>query len=157
MSAATITTYQAYLAVHILAAVVWVGGAVTMQLFAIRATRGGDNGYLVSLTKDIEFIGTRLFIPASLLLVIFGFLLVNEGDLDYEFWIVFPICVWAASFAVGAAFLGPESGRVSKAFAAEGPDSVEGQARLRRVFLISRVELALLLLVVLDMALKPFA
>ncbi|MGB2711741.1 MAG: hypothetical protein WBC33_09510 [Conexibacter sp.] len=64
MSLASITTYQAYLSVHILAAVVWVGGALAMQLFAIRATRSGDNGYLVSVTKDIEWIGTRVFIPA---------------------------------------------------------------------------------------------
>ncbi|MGB2711742.1 MAG: hypothetical protein WBC33_09515 [Conexibacter sp.] len=89
--------------------------------------------------------------------MIFGFLLVSRGDWPYEFWVVFPIVVWAASFLAGAGFLGPESGRVSKAFDAEGPDSAEGQARLKRIFLISRIELALLLLVVLDMTAKPFS
>ena len=157
MSLATITTYQAYLSIHILAAVVWVGGALTMQLFAIRATRSGDNQHLVAVTKDIEWIGTRFFIPSSLILVVFGFLMINEGDLDYEFWLVFPIVIWALSFLSGAAFLGPESGRVSKAFDAQGADSAEGQARLKRVFLVSRIELVFLILVVLDMALKPFS
>lgn len=157
MSLATITTYQVYLSVHILAAVIWVGGALMMQLFAVRAKRSDSNEYLVAITKDIEFVGTRLFIPSSLVLVIFGFLLVNEGDWPYEFWVVFPIAVWAASFLVGAGFLGPESGRVGKAFEKDGPDSAEGHARLKRVFLISRIELTLLLLVVLDMTLKPFS
>lgn len=157
MSLATITTYQAYLSIHILAAVIWVGGAFTMQLFAIRATRAGDNEYLVAVTRDIEWIGTRFFIPSSLILVVFGFLLINEADLDYEFWIVFPIVIWLLSFLAGVAFLGPESGRVSKAFDAQGAGSAEGQARLKRVFLVSRIELVFLILVVLDMALKPFS
>ncbi len=157
MSLASITTYQAYLSIHILAAVVWVGGALVIQLFAIRATRSGDSKRVVDITADIEFIGTRLFIPASLVLVIMGFLLIHEGDLDYQFWIVFPIAVWAASFIAGSAFLGPQSGKISKAFETEGPDSAEDQARLQRVFLVSRIELVLLLLVVLDMALKPFS
>jgi uncharacterized membrane protein len=152
---ASITTYEAYLAVHVLAAVVWVGGAVAVQAFAIRATRANDNGYLVAVTRDIEWLGTRIFIPASLLLLVFGFMLMAEADLDYESWVVFGLAIWAASFLVGSAFLGPESGRISKAFAAEGADSPDGHRRLRRIFLISRIELALLILVVLAMALKP--
>jgi uncharacterized membrane protein len=154
---ASITTYQVYLSVHVLAAVVWVGGAVAVQVFAIRATRSNDNGYLVAITKDIEWLGTRIFIPASLLLVVFGFLLMSEGDVDYQFWVVFGLAVWVASFLTGSAYLGPESGRISKAFEAEGPDSAEGHTRLRRIFTISRIELALLILVVLAMALKPWS
>jgi uncharacterized membrane protein len=157
VSLATITTYQIYLSIHILAAVIWVGGALAVQLFAIRAVRSNDNEQLVAITTDIEFIGTRLFIPASLVLVVFGFLLVGKGDWDYQFWIVFAICVWLASFIAGVAYLGPESGRISKAFAKDGPDSAEGQARVRNIFLISRIELTFLILVVLDMTLKPFS
>lgn len=157
MSLATITTYQAYLSIHILAAVIWVGGAFAVQLFAMRATRAGTNEQVVAITKDIEWMGTRVFVPASLILVVFGFLMISEADLDYEFWLVFPLVIWALSFLVGAGFLGPESGRISKAFAAEGPDSVEGHTRLKRIFLISRIELTFLILVVLDMALKPFS
>lgn len=151
-----VTTFQVYLSVHVLAAVVWVGGAFAVQLFAIRATRG-SNEQLVATTKDIEWMGTRVFVPASLLLVVFGFLMMAEADLDYEFWVVFGIAVWAASFVTGSAFLGPESGRIAKAFEADGPDSADGHRRLKRIFTISRIELTLLLLVVLAMSAKPFA
>jgi uncharacterized membrane protein len=154
---ASITTYQVYLSIHILAAVIWVGGAVAVQLFALRATRSGNAQRIADISADIEWVGTRFFIPSSLVLVIFGFLLVGKGDWDYDFWIVFALGVWAASFLVGAGFLGPESGRLSKAFATEGPESAEGHMRLKRIFLISRIELLFLILVVLDMALKPFA
>jgi uncharacterized membrane protein len=155
VSFATITTYQAYLAVHILAAVVWVGGALTVQLFAMRASASGDGQRLATTAADIEFIGTRTFIPASLVLIVFGFLLIHDGRWDYTFWIVFALAVWVASFLVGSAFLGPESGRVNKAIERDGVDHPDTQARIRRIFLVSRIELVFLVLVVLDMALKP--
>ena len=152
---AAISTYQWYLSIHILAAVLWVGGAFTIQLLAIRADRPGARLQIGSLASEIEWVGTRVFIPSSLALVVFGFLMIHEGDLAYEFWLVFPIVVWLASFVVGAAFLGPESGRVGKAIERDGPDSAEARRRLARIFVVSRIELVLLLLVVLDMALKP--
>lgn len=155
MSLATITTYQAYLAVHILAAVLWVGGVFTIQVLVIRASRPDARIQLASLTAEIEWLSTRLFVPSSLVLVIFGFVLVGEGNWDWHFWIVFALIVWIASFVAGAAFLGPQSGKLSKDIERYGPESLQAMERLRRIFLVSRVELVLLLLVVLDMALKP--
>lgn len=149
------TTYQWYLSIHILAAVLWVGGAFTIQLFAIRAVRADDGPRLATLTREIEWVGTRLFIPASLVLVIMGFLLIHEGNWDYQFWVVFPIVVWIASFVAGAGFLGPQSGKLSKDIDEHGMDSPQARGRLARILMISRIELVLLLLVVLDMALKP--
>jgi uncharacterized membrane protein len=157
MSVATITTYQWYLSVHILAAVLWVGGAFTLQLLAIRASAQLGSVQLGALASEIEWVGTRLFVPASLVLLVFGFLLINEGNLDYQFWLVFPIVVWALSFVSGAGYLGPQSRKLSKDIEQYGADSREALARLGRILLISRIELVLLLLVVLDMALKPGA
>lgn len=150
-----VTTYQWYLAVHILAATVWVGGALMVQLFAIRAQRSHDSKRLADVTADIEFIGMRLFIPASLVLVVFGFLLINEAGYDYKLWVVLAIAVWAASFLTGALFLGPEAGRIAKLTDEHGFESPEVQRRMARVFLISRVELVLLMLIVIDMTIKP--
>lgn len=39
--------------------------------------------------------------------------------------------------------------------AERGPEDAEYQQRLRRIFLVSRIELLLLILVVLDMTVKP--
>jgi uncharacterized membrane protein len=151
------TTYQWYLAVHILAAVVWVGGALATQVFALRATRTNDGTRIANFAQDAEWIGMRVFLPSSLILVIFGFMLVGERDWAWDFWLVFALAVWALSVVVGAAFLGPESGRIAKITEREGPDSAEATARLKRIFLISRIELVLLILVVIDMAVKPGA
>ena len=148
------TTYQWLLTAHILAAVIWVGGALATQLYALRAQRAGP-GRIAEFAGDIEWLGTRVFIPASLTLVVFGFLLVGELDWEWKFWLVAGLAIWVASFLTGAGFLGPESGRINQMSAELGPESPEVQRRLRRIFLISRIELVLLILVVVDMTLKP--
>jgi uncharacterized membrane protein len=149
------TTYQWYLAVHILAATVWVGGALATQVFAFRATRTNEGTRIANFAQDAEWIGMRIFLPSSLILVVLGFLLMNEGNWDYDFWVVFALASWALSVLVGATFLGPESGRIAKVIDREGADSPEATARLKRIFLVSRIELVLLIVVVVDMAVKP--
>jgi uncharacterized membrane protein len=150
-----LTTYTALKSVHVLAAIVWIGGATTVQIFAIRANRAHEPGAFAKLLGDIEFVGSRVFLPSSLILVVAGFGMVADGDLDFELWLVLGTIVWALSAATGAAFLGPESGRIGKIFETEGMDSPAAVARTKRIFLISRIELVLLILIVLDMVMKP--
>ena len=59
------------------------------------------------------------------------------------------------SFIVGAGYLGPESGRLSKLVEERGPEDPEYLRRVSRIFLVSRIELVLLILAVLDMTIKP--
>jgi uncharacterized membrane protein len=151
-----VTAYQFYLTVHILAAIVWVGGATITQVYAVRAQATGDPERLAGFAKDAEFVGRTIFAPSALVLVIFGFLLVHEGGWDLgSGWIDVALVVWAASFAVGIGYLGPESGRIGRLIEQHGPGTPEVQRRIERIFLVSRIELLFLLLLVVDMVTKP--
>jgi uncharacterized membrane protein len=149
--------YELLKTVHVLAAVVWVGGATATQVFAIRANRSDDPNKLAGFSRDAEWIGMRVFLPMSLLLVATGFGMIGDADLDFETWIVIGLAVWLASVVTGAAFLGPESGRIAAVVEREGPTSPEAMRRIRRIFVISRIELLLLMIVVVDMVVKPGA
>jgi uncharacterized membrane protein len=151
-----VTAYEFFLWVHITCAVIWVGADITIQAFAFRILRANDPARAAAFTKDVEWMGLRLITPASLLLVIFGFLLMHEGHWSYDFWVIFGIVVWALSAVVGGAFLGPEAGRIGKLVEERGPEDPEVQARIRRILAFSRIELVLLLAVVFDMTVKPF-
>jgi len=149
--------YKWLLAFHILLAVIWVGSDVAIQIFVIRAKRAGPDR-MAFFASEIEWYGTRVLIPSSLLLVILGFLLLHESSGAYDLgqgWVTFGFAVWLVSFVAGAAYLGPESGRLSKVAEERGAEDPEYQRRLSRIFLVSRIELLLLILVVLDMAIKP--
>jgi uncharacterized membrane protein len=150
------TTYQWYLAIHIFLAVIWVGGAFVSQMYGLRARATDDPLKIADFSASAEWVGTRVFLPSSLLLVLFGFLLIHEGSWDYDFWVIFGLAVWAGSALTGSLFLGPESGRIAKLTEEKGVESPDVQARIRRIFLISRIELLFLILVVFDMTIKPF-
>jgi uncharacterized membrane protein len=151
-----VNRYEWLLFFHIAAAIVWLGGGVAIQVLAIRANRTDDTARMVTIAHEAEWFGTRVFLPSSLLVLVLGIILTLDGPWDFgQTWIVLALIGYGLSFVTGAAFLGPESGRIGKLLAAEGPDSPAVQARIQRIFLISRIELVLLYLIVLDMAVKP--
>lgn len=149
--------YQTWKALHVLMAIVWVGGALYVQLLAFRILREDERGRLARFSKDIEAIGIRTFLPASLVLVVLGFVLMSSGNWPYAFWIVFAIAVWLVSFVLGAFFLGPESGRIGKLLDDRDGVDTEIQERIERLLLYSRIDLVLLALAAMDMVLKPGA
>lgn len=151
-------TYEWLLGFHILAAAIWVGSGVLIQVLTFRAGRAGADAELAYLAGEAEWFGTRFLIPSSLAVVVLGFLLIGESDGAWELsqtWISIGLGVWILSFLAGVLYLGPESGRIEKLSQEKGPSDPEYQRRLRRLFLVSRIELVLLIAVVLDMAIKP--
>jgi uncharacterized membrane protein len=147
--------YTTWKALHILMAIVWVGGALMIQLFALRILKESDSRRIAEFTRDVEFIGMRTFIPASLILVVLGFVLMHQGHWEWKFWAIFAIVVWALSFVSGAAYLGPESGRIGKLIQERGGVDAEIQSRIERILFHSRIEMALIALLAMDMVLKP--
>ena len=148
--------YEWLLFLHIAAAIVWLGGGMAIQVLAIRANRAVDPARMTTIAHEAEWFGTRIALPSSLTVLIVGIILTIDGPWDFgQTWIVLALIGFGLSFVTGAAFLGPESGRIGKLLAAEGPESPAVRARIQRIFLVSRIELVLLYLIVLDMVLKP--
>jgi uncharacterized membrane protein len=146
--------FEFLLFAHIAMAVIWVGGALMMQFFGIRATRSADPSRLATLAEDIDWIAKRVFIPASLLAFLTGVLLVIESDF-YGFgddWIVIGLVLYATTFLAGALFLGPESGRIAKLVEAGSP---EAGPRTLRLIMLSRLDNVVLWVLIYDMAVKP--
>ena len=79
----------------------------------------------------------------------------DQGGWEYEFWVMFALAGWGASFLLGVLVLSPESGRIAKLIEARGGVDAEIGARIERLLLFSRVELAVLALIAMDMVIKP--
>jgi len=149
--------YQTWKALHVLFAIVWIGGALMIQLFAFRVLREDDSSRIARFASDVEFVATRTFIPSSLLLVVLGFVLMHQGHWQWHFWAIFALVVWALSFLSGALYLGPTSGKVGKLIEERGGVDAEIKGMIERLLFHSRVELVLIALVAMDMVLKPGA
>jgi uncharacterized membrane protein len=149
------TWYQTWKAIHVLAAIVWVGGGVMLQLLAIQILKTNDPDRLAKFAKDVEYVSLRTFIPASLVLLALGFVLMDQGGWEYKFWVIFALVGFAISFLSGVLVISPESGRIAKLTAERGGVDEEIAGRIERLLLYSRVELALIALIAMDMVLKP--
>ena len=147
-------TDELLLSLHLLAATIWVGGGVMVDIQAARALRSDDPARMAGFLSDAGFVGQRIFAPASLILLLAGFGLIAEVDYDFDVWIIVALAVWLFSFIIGMAYFGPEGNRLAE-MVERGDTAGEFQSRLSRLATLSRVETALLLLVVVDMAIKP--
>jgi uncharacterized membrane protein len=141
--------------IHVLAAIVWVGGAFTLQLIAIRASHSDDPADLPRFGAWAESVGSRAFLPASLILFIAGLIMVMQRWAFSDLWVSISMLLWIASALTGALYLGPRSKKVGELFATEGPTSPGAVAGMQRLFLISRLELVSFAIIVFLMVVKP--
>lgn len=153
------TTYNLLLSAHVLASMIWLGGGVVTQIFAERAKRAlqaGRPDSFVSLVDHAVWAGNRVFMPASILTALSGILLVVQGPWRWEMlWVVLGIVGFVLTAVNGAAILGPTGKHLQAAIAEGGATSEPALATGRRLFGFMRVDVVLVVLVVLDMTLKP--
>lgn len=97
---------------------VWVGGAVTGQIMMARAEARGDNGFMVGLTREIAWIVPRVYIPAGVVGICAGLLLLFLSGVSFlSWWVLFPILVYLGIIVMGSAYSLPEYGRLNALFA----------------------------------------
>ncbi len=152
------SSFQLYKMLHVFAAVVWVGGGALLTVLAILTERSNDPVALANIGRQAELVGTRIFVPSSLVVVVFGVAMIEKGDLGYgEFWIVAALIGWAITFLTGIGFFAPQTKRLNTLVEEHGVEHPIVQAKLKQILLVARLDIAMLLLIVADMAAKPFA
>lgn len=149
-------SYYIYVALHVLAIIVWVGGDITLTTLGVVFERKRDGEALAQLGKMGMWIGTRVYTPALFAAFGFGVALMQKANFPWDqFWVIFGVVGWSIAMAVGVGFVGPELGRIDQAARQFGPDSPEVVRRVRRLFFVFRFDTALLALIVVDMTAKP--
>ena len=150
--------YALFKAIHVGVAVFWVGGGLLLVTLAFRAQRANDANEIVTIARQAAFVGEKLFAPAGLIVLAMGIAMMINTNWGWgHFWIVFGLLGYAATFAVGIGVLSPLAKQISASAQQHGPTAPETLALIDRILLIARFDIAVLLLVVVDMVTKPFA
>src|SRR3954449_12014993 len=99
--------YELLLFGHVVCVILWVGGGSLFHILGFRAERTDDNEAIERIFKDLAFLGTRLFLPSSLLVLVFGLLLVWDSDFwsFSQLWIALGLAGFAITFLTGIAWL----------------------------------------------------
>ena len=152
------TLYELLLFVHIAATIVWIGAGFFSLVLALGYDKDSDEAALLRFAKDQERLAPRLFIPASLVVVLVGIALVVESEawtFD-QLWIVLGLAGFAATFVTGLFIIKPSSERLGRDMeAAGGRLTARLRVDLRKLIVKARVDYIVLTLVVFDMVVKP--
>ena len=150
--------YSLFKAIHVLFAVIWVGGGVTIMIHAIRAQNARDPQGIVTVAKQAAFMGEKVFAPVGLVTFLMGIaMMINTSWGWGHFWVILGLLGYASTFIVGLAVLSPLAKRIDHSAEEKGPTHPDTLALIDRIMLIARVDVAVLIIVVLDMVTKPFA
>lgn len=150
--------YAAFKTVHVLFVVVWVGGGAALTILGLKAERATDGAEVTGLARQAAFLGERVFAPSGLVVVATGIGMVSNADLGYNhFWIGFGLLGFLSTFVIGIGVLSPRAKKLVTLVETKGPNTPETRAAVSTILLIARADIAVLLLVIIDMVAKPFS
>ncbi len=141
---------------HIVSAMVWIGGLVALGVLNARLARAGDGDTIAALGAQSRFFGRAVTGPAMALTLLAGLGMVWRGGISLgSLWIVWGLVGLVASGVLGD---GPirQTGQAVAELAASTPaaDSRLG-ALQRRLIVLNVINLLVLLSVVWAMVFKP--
>ena len=144
--------YEFLLFVHVTAAVIWLGGAFTFQMYGTVVRRGGDADEIARFAGRAGSLAEKMFVPASLVVILAGIGMMIDGNWDWgQLWVVFALVTFGASFVTGLFVISPMAKRIPQV----GPTTPAGQELIRRMFTILRIDLVYMYAIVFAMVVKP--
>jgi uncharacterized membrane protein len=156
---ASSTWFGIFKLIHVGVAVFWVGGGLLLTALALRAERSRDPEEIARIAKQATFVGEKLFAPAGGIVLAMGIaMVINSPEISFgDTWVIIGLVGFAISFVTGTAILAPRARRIVELSDTVGVVAPQTQAAIREILLISRVDIAVLLIVVFDMLMKPFS
>jgi hypothetical protein len=139
---------------HVGFAIVWLGGGLSLVILGMRADRANDTEDFARILRNVVYMSKHVFIPSALLALVFGLIVFFIAPWYGFLWTYIGLIGFAATFGIGAMFLGPRSEKTVELIGREGmtPAAV---AQSREILHVAQFDMVLLFVVVADMVLKP--
>lgn len=149
--------YQVFWLLHVGGAIVWVGAAFLMTVLGARIGRARDESRRLAYAQDSEWLGQRLYLPSSLLTLIFGVLLVHYGERSdwSQLWVQLGIAALVLSSLLGMAVFAPGWKRVNQVAVTEGTGSPRVRGLIERLLVLGWLDVGILASAVFLMRVKP--
>jgi uncharacterized membrane protein len=145
--------YSFFKLLHVISAIAWVGGGLTLLASAIFNVRDHGPAEALRAAQAMGSLAVRWFLPASGLTLVFGIITTSLGNLWGEAWVILGLIGFAATFVTGHFILRVKSIRMGELMKEGREDEAvaEGLALLR----VGKFDYTVIVLVVAAMVLKP--
>src|SRR6266508_1662152 len=109
------TWSEFWLFLHVTAAIVWIGGAATIQVFGILTKRAADPAKTAFFAANVSYTVMRVLLPASLVVIVAGVGLTKTRHWDWgEPFIVAGLLLWEIVSLVAFGYLGRAIGAAGR-------------------------------------------
>ncbi len=147
--------FEALLIVHILAAMIWFGGALVGVLIGQLLRKQGDAGAMGKFCTAFATIAGPAFGGSGLLVIITGAWMVSEGNLDFgALWVSLSMGLWLVTYVMGATVVGMSWTKIGKRLNA-GESLDELAPAFATALRWSYLDLALRLVILVLMVTQP--
>jgi uncharacterized membrane protein len=138
---------------HVALAVIWLGGGFILMLLGLLAARAGNRDDFLTILRLVAVVGTRVFLPGSIAVLILGLVMVWLGGWTWDAWIVIGLAGFVVAAGIGATKLGPTSEAVAR-LVAEG-QLARAEQMGREMFRYAKIEYVIQAVIVFVMVVKP--
>lgn len=150
------TSYEFFLTIHILAAMVWFGAGVFLNVLMGKLSASGDFQTIGKLSGLGKFYSRAIFDPAAIVTLLAGvaMVLVQDGLEFSDPFISIGFAGVLITLGLGHGVISPTSEKLQAAFA-EGR-AEDAQALGKKMGMVSMIDTLVLVLVIIAMVVKPF-
>jgi len=142
---------------HVVAAMVWVGGGLALSVLGLRTRSSSNPAAIGEFARTLPYMGLRVLMPSVILVLVTGVWLVLAGaawNLT-QFWVLFALGLFAVAFLIGAVYLSRVSIALERTTGTDGAGTGSAVDLLNRWLVGYGVVLVILLVAVWDMVFKP--
>jgi uncharacterized membrane protein len=155
---ASTTWFAVFKLIHVSVAVFWVGGGLLLTGLALRAERADDPEEIATIARQATFAGEKLFAPAGGVVLAMGIaMVINQHTGFGTTWVDIGLVGFALSFVTGIGVLAPRAKKIAELCDTVGAAAPQTQAAIKEILVIARADVAVLVIVVADMLMKPFS
>jgi uncharacterized membrane protein len=132
------TGYELWLFLHVVATIVWIGGAVLAQVFGVLTQRARNPVESAAYGRNMGWVARWVFLPSSLVVIVTGAALTEDGGWSWsEPFVLVGLIGGLGIMAVAFSYVTPRMARAGARMAAEGP-SPGVAAEMSRLVWIAR-------------------
>jgi uncharacterized membrane protein len=151
-----LTLFSVFKFLHIVAAIIWVGGVITLTLLNARLASTRNSAAMAALASVGGFFSQRVFGPAAGVTLLAGLATaLNAGFPMRSAWIIWGFLVIVLSIGLNLALLRPTAQRIGALAASPEGERAQLPALQRRLSMLTALNILLLLSAIWAMVAKP--
>jgi uncharacterized membrane protein len=149
------TIYALFKFLHIVGAIIWIGGVIAVNIVSIRIAREQAGEVLAALSRQSRFYGMAVIGPAAGVTLLAGIVMIAVSGLGVPLWVIWGFAALLISMALGATLIRRDGDKLSEVAATAAPGDARLSALQQRLTTLNIVNVIVLLSAVWAMVFKP--